>query len=441
MIDGPLIVGAGPVGLTAALLARARGLPVHVLEQLPSTEPKPGSRAIFLHRQTIRTLATASPYLAGRVTEEGLVWAGRATYWAGRQVHHRRHAPMPAELAPYVSLPQPRVEALLRETALRAGVTFSWCARADEVTLLDDSVLVRATDGRQWRSAFVIAADGAGSTVRRRLGIPMNGVPANGIRRGGFLRTGVRRDGVRRDGDARGDAFVVVDVAGDPDRPLPAERVFHYRHPRAAGRNVLVVPFTGGYRVDLQCRAGDDPAALAADPSAWLRPLLPPGHAGEITWSSHYVFRQAVAETFTSGRVLLAGEAAHLFAPFGARGLNSGIADAAAAVEAIASIASIASIAQAGLVRPGDERPGAALGADGAVLGALAGYDRVRRAAAERNRLAAGKALAHLTAAGPHRRATQRAAALAARILPRAGAWLDRQPFGPRDAGIPGSLY
>ncbi|MEU8399579.1 FAD-dependent monooxygenase [Nonomuraea sp. NPDC048892] len=454
MIDGPLIVGAGPVGLAAALLARARGMPVHVLEQLPSTEPKPGSRAIFLHRQTIRTLATASPYLAGRVVEEGLVWAGRATYWAGRQVHHRRHAPVPAELAPYVSLPQPRVEALLRETALRAGVTFSWCARADEVTLLDGSVLVRATDGRQWRSAFVVAADGAGSTVRRRLGIPMNGVPTNGIRRGGFRRTGVRRDGVRGDGvreggDARGDAFVVVDVAGDPDRPLPAERVFHYRHPRAEGRNVLVVPFAGGYRVDLQCRADDDPAALAADPSAWLRPLLPPGHAGEITWSSHYVFRQAVAETFTSGRVLLAGEAAHLFAPFGARGLNSGIADAAAAVEAIASIASIA---QAGLVRPGDERPGAALSTEppgaalgtdgsGAVLGALADYDRVRRAAAERNRVAAGKALAHLTAAGPHRRATQRAAALAARILPRAGAWLDRKPFGPRDAGIPGSLY
>ncbi|MFI6633357.1 FAD-dependent monooxygenase [Nonomuraea fuscirosea] len=425
MIDGPLIVGAGPVGLSAALLARARGLPAHVVEHLPAGAAKPGSRAIFLHRQTIQTLAAAAPGLADRMVREGLVWAGRATYWAGRQVHHRRHAPMPAGLAPYVCLPQPRVETLLRETAVRAGVTFAWHARADEVTLLDDSVLVRATDGRQWCAAFVVAADGAGSTVRRRLGI-------------------------RMDGDARGHAFVVVDVADDPARPLPAERVFHYRHPRAAGRNVLVVPFAGGHRVDLQCRADDDPAALAADPSAWLRPLLPAGHAGEITWSSHYLFRQAVAETFTSGRVLLAGEAAHLFAPFGARGLNSGIADAAAAVEAIASVV------QVGLVRPraafgtdgpgasiGTDGPGTALGADGsdAVLGALAGYDRVRRAAAERNRVAAGKALAHLTAAGPHRRAAQRAAAVAARVLPRAGAWLDRRPFGPRDAGIPGSLY
>ncbi|MFC7586635.1 FAD-dependent monooxygenase [Nonomuraea antimicrobica] len=72
--------------------------------------------------------------------------------------------------------------------------------------------------------------------------------------------------------------------------------------------------------MDLQCRAGDDPAALAADPRSWLRPLLPSGHACEIIWSSHYLFRQAVAQTFTVGRVLLAGEAAHLFAPFGARG-------------------------------------------------------------------------------------------------------------------------
>ncbi|MFC7586636.1 hypothetical protein ACFQYP_25030 [Nonomuraea antimicrobica] len=50
-------------------------------------------------------------------------------------------------------------------------------------------------------------------------------------------------------------------------------------------------------------------------------------------------------------------------------------------------------------------------------------------------------ALAHLTAADPRRRAAQRAAALAARVLPRAGAWLDARPYGPGDAGIPGSLY
>ncbi|MBE1582154.1 NAD(P)/FAD-dependent oxidoreductase [Nonomuraea angiospora] len=394
MIDGPLIVGAGPVGLSAALLARARGLPAHVLERLPETEPKPGSRAIFLHRQTIQTLASASPVLADHVLREGLVWRGRRTYWAGRRVHHRRYEPVRPRLAPFVSLPQPRAERLLREAAVRAGVTFSWGAQADDVTLLDTSVLVRAADGRQWRSAFVVAADGAGSVVRRRLGILM-------------------------DGDAGGNAFVVVDVADDPDRPLPAERVFHYRHPRAAGRNVLIIPFTGGHRVDLQCRARDDPAELAADPRAWLRPLLPSGHACEVTWSSHYLFRQAVAQTFTMGRVLLAGEAAHLYAPFGARGLNSGIADAAAAIDAIVNAG------------PGPD----------AVLGALAGYDRVRRAAAERNRAAAGKALAHLTAAGPHRQAAQRAAALAARVLPRAGTWLDSKPYGPRDAGIPGSLY
>ncbi|WP_344890647.1 FAD-dependent monooxygenase, partial [Nonomuraea antimicrobica] len=303
MIDGPLIVGAGPVGLAAALLARARGLPAHVLERLPAGAPKPGSRAIFLHRQTIQTLAAACPALADRLAAEGLVWSGRTTYWAGRRVYHRGYGPVHPSRAPFVTLPQPRTERLLREAGERAGVTFTWDARADEVIPSDASVLTRTTCGREWRSAYVVAADGAGSAVRRRLGVPLNG-------------------------ERGGEAFVVVDVAGDPARPLPTERVFHYRHPAVAGRNVFLAPFAGGHRVDLQCRAGDDPAALAADPRSWLRPLLPSGHACEIIWSSHYLFRQAVAQTFTVGRVLLAGEAAHLFAPFGARGLNSGVPDA-----------------------------------------------------------------------------------------------------------------
>ncbi|GAA4622531.1 FAD-dependent monooxygenase [Actinoallomurus vinaceus] len=390
MIDGSVVVGAGPVGLATALLARSRGLSVHVLERLPATASKPGSRAIFLHRQTIQTLATASPALSDQLVSEGLVWPGRTTYWAGRQVHHHRYEPVPPKLAPFVSLPQPRMEELLREAGMRAGVTISWSTEADEVVNEDASVLIRTAGGREWRSAFVVAADGARSAVRHRLGVPMNG-------------------------DTTGNAFVVVDIADDPTRPLPAERVFHYRHPLAAGRNVLFVPFTGGHRIDLQCRTGDDPALLATDPHTWLRPLLPPGHACEVTWSSHYLFRQTVAETFTIGRVLLAGEAAHLFAPFGARGLNSGIADAAAAINAIVTADT-------------DHR-------------ALADYDRVRRAAAERNRAAAGQALAHLTATGPHRRAAQRAAAVAAHVLHRAGTWLDSKPYGPRDAGIPGSLY
>jgi 3-(3-hydroxy-phenyl)propionate hydroxylase len=203
-----------------------------------------------------------------------------------------------------------------------------------------------------------------------------------------------------------------MDLNDDSHHPLPPTRVFHYQHPGADGRNVLLVPFRGGWRVDLQCRPGDDPSGLASDPRRWLAPLLPEGHSAEVTWASHYRFQQLVASRFvdSSGRVLLAGEAAHLFAPFGARGLNSGIADAAAAVRAVRS-------------------------------DAVDDYGATRRTAALRNQAAAGRALRHLLARDPFTRLRQATAAGVARRWPAAGTWLDSAPYGPRDAGIPGSLY
>jgi 3-(3-hydroxy-phenyl)propionate hydroxylase len=69
----------------------------------------------------------------------------------------------------------------------------------------------------------------------------------------------------------------------------------------------------------------------------WISKVMDKKYADRITWVSMYQFHQAVARSFTDEhcRVVLAGEAAHLFAPFGARGMNSGVADAIVAVKAI----------------------------------------------------------------------------------------------------------
>jgi 3-(3-hydroxy-phenyl)propionate hydroxylase len=117
-----------------------------------------------------------------------------------------------------------------------------------------------------------------------------------------------------------------------------------------------------------------------------------------------------IADTFTDrhDRVLLVGEAAHLFAPFGARGMNSGIADAASAAGAVAD----------------------ALQADGRA--AIARFAAERRTAAEYNRAAAGTALAHMEPRDPRMRLKLHAAALLAPRWQRAGAWLDAAPYGPR---------
>ncbi|WP_336082801.1 FAD-dependent monooxygenase [Nocardia sp. SSK8] len=388
-----LVAGGGPVGLTVALLCAARKLSVTVLEAEPESSVREGSRAIFLHGASLRTLATADPALAHRVSNSGVTWDGKHTLWAGRTVFRRAYPVRPDRPRPFTSLSQRDLETELRLACRTAGVRLVWetpvrqvCVRADEVEV-----------GSGHRGRFLIGADGARSTVRTAIG--------------------TRLSGTRSDA-----SFLVVDVADDPRRPpRGCERVFHYRHPAVGHRHVLAAPFRGGLRIDLQCRPTDDIASLTADPAAWIGPLLPGDRPCEITWTSHYRFRQAVADTFVDAghRVLLVGEAAHLFAPFGARGLNSGIADALAAADAVA-----------------DSLADRATRAD-----ALTAYDTARRGAAVRNRLATGQALHHLLATDRLTRTRQRAAALAAPHWAPAGAWLDRIPYGPRDAGIPGGPY
>jgi 3-(3-hydroxy-phenyl)propionate hydroxylase len=209
---------------------------------------------------------------------------------------------------------------------------------------------------------------------------------------------------------------VVVDVVEGPEDPTPPARIFHYQHPAVGRRNVLLVPFAGGWRADLQCRTGDDPERFAGTDGvrSWIAAVLGPQYAERIAWVSTYRFLQVVAPRFTDERrrVLLIGDAAHLFAPFGARGMNSGIADAIEAASAIAATLG---------TTDGD-------GARAAIEHFAAG----RHQAALHNRSAAGSALAAMQSRSPRMWAKRRAAAALAPRSERAGAWLDAAPYGPR---------
>ena len=82
-----LVVGAGPVGLSAALGLRAHGLPVVVLESDPEDRERPGSRALFVHRETLRLLDAMHPGLAAEFTSYGRTWHTRRTLYRGREVY------------------------------------------------------------------------------------------------------------------------------------------------------------------------------------------------------------------------------------------------------------------------------------------------------------------------------------------------------------------
>jgi 3-(3-hydroxy-phenyl)propionate hydroxylase len=389
-----LVVGAGPVGLTAALALRVRGLDVTVLESGPEGQARPGSRAIFYHRRTLEHWEKASPGLGWAVARAGLVCSTKRAFWGDRQVFERTYQPPSAAVLPHAShLSQADVEALIYRACQASGVEFAWNHEVTGARAGDRGVLLEVAGGRSWRARYVVGADGPRSVLREAAGVTMEGSPSP-------------------------NAFVIVDVAEDPQRPLRPERVYYYAHPAAGRRHVLLVPFAGGWRADLMLRETDDPQAYD-DPGQVARfvgQVLPERYAQRVTWVSTYRFRQAVGSSFTdpSHRILLAGEAAHLFAPFGARGLNSGVADAMAAAAAIAAAL------------------GAGRGDDAARE--VADYAGQRRAAALYNRDASSLALAHMRANGLRIRVKRRLAAELALRGGRAGAWLDASPFGPKAA-------
>jgi 3-(3-hydroxy-phenyl)propionate hydroxylase len=380
--------------MSCALALHARGVEVTVLEAETVDEIRPGSRAIYVHRASLELLERTCAGLGRSIAEQGVVWPAKRTFWRGREVFARSYPPSPGDrLPPFASLPQTVVERELALACAAAGIELARGARVETVAVSGEGVEVTATGGGSWSADYVVGADGARSAVRGAIGVPL-------------------------DGSRSENAFVVVDVAEDPDRPIPQARIFHYQHPAVGGRNVLLVPFAGGWRADLQCRTDDDPDRFAGAAGArdWVGLVLGERYAERIAWISTYRFLQVVARRFVdeNRRVLLIGDAAHLFAPFGARGMNSGIADASDAASAIADALATGE---------GDRDPARAL---------VDEFAAARHAAALRNRKAAGLALAAMQSRSPRMWVKRRAAAALAPHSERAGRWLDAAPYGPR---------
>jgi 2-polyprenyl-6-methoxyphenol hydroxylase-like FAD-dependent oxidoreductase len=300
------VVGAGPIGMTLAGRLAQHGLSVILLEEHPAPTGE-GSKALCMQRETLEIWDRLG--IGERVGQRGIQWNVGRTYFRDRELFSV-HLPGSGDdhFPPFVNISQTEVEELLRHRVGQLpNVEMRWGQRL--TVLQQNGEAVRLTcetvNGPSIVTvAYAIGADGAHSSVRHLLGVAFPG-------------------------HSHEDLFLICDIRAT--LPFPRERRFFFDPPWNPGRQVLVHPQPDDlWRIDWQVPSGTDAEAERASGALdhRIRQVVGATTPYELAWVTAYRFHQRMAPRFRVGRVLLAGDAAHLMSPFGARGLNSGAADA-----------------------------------------------------------------------------------------------------------------
>ncbi|MGW6403106.1 FAD-dependent monooxygenase [Streptomyces sp. NPDC055134] len=323
-----LIVGAGPVGLSAAAELRRHRVRCRLVDRLPARLPY--AKAVGIQPRTLEIWDRMG--LARAALEAAVPMRGQLIYVNGR-AQARIDLVLPSEV-PYgfAALPQYETERLIEEYVGGLGTFIERGTELLSFTQDRDGVTARLRTvvgaEEELRARYLIGCDGAHSTVRKALGLTF-------------------------EGGAFDEGYMLADVEADWDMPHGYGVRSMHRADNGSTDDLLVcipLPGKGRYRMstlvptELSAQSADrgpaqgDGVAHGLQSSgapelshiqAVVDRLAPvPATLSHMRWSSVFRISHRIVDRYADGRVFVAGDAAHIHPPTGAQGMNTGIQDA-----------------------------------------------------------------------------------------------------------------
>ncbi|MBA8809507.1 FAD-dependent monooxygenase [Promicromonospora sukumoe] len=335
-----LVVGAGPTGLALACGLRLQGVGVRVVDRRAA--PATTSRANFVHARGSEVLDRLGAL--GDLPERSVRAMRITTYLGDRPMMRVRFGdPGLRTAAPPMVVSQALVEDGLRRRLAELGGAPEWGARLTGALQDDDGVTAELSDGRTVRARWLVGCDGTDSAVRAAAGISAPGVRLSERFLLADLHLDWDLDRAGTSGWVHPDGMLGVMPMPDPDGRADLWRLIAYDPDGAAGEQATGMPDDAADAAGTKATA--DAAQWAADAYGRrsrlteeqildrFRAILP-GRTGrqvrvlEPVWLSEFTIHRRLADRYRSGRVLVAGDAAHAHAPFGGQGMLTGLGDA-----------------------------------------------------------------------------------------------------------------